>query len=120
MIDLITYCLDPTELIIEVSSKFPERITEENGYNVCKTPVQYSVPPSTATLALVRCIAEQEEADLRSLVSLEVLGTYDEVFADPVKLAKYDSVYSREPYTYTDELGTEQTVTPPQYFGVFA
>lgn len=118
--DLITYCPDPALLIPEVAAKFPERLTEENGYNVVKTPVQYSAPPNKATLALVRCLSEQDEAELRSLVNLEVLGTYEEVFADPVKRAKYESVYSLAPVEVIGEDGQTYTYIPPERFGEFA
>jgi len=73
----------------------------------------------TKSLSLVRCINDQELTDLSSLTHLQVLGTYDEVFSDPIKLAKYDSVYDRSSVTIEMD-GVEYTHTPPDKIGVFA
>ena len=46
---------------------------------------------------------------------------YDQIFNDPVKLAKYDSVYDRTPREYTDEeTGETHTISKPDWFGVMA
>lgn len=120
MIDLITYCADTAALITELVANHPDRIyiDDEGGasYLVSKTPTRRN---SNKTLALVRCVTAEDETDLRGLTCLQVLGTYDEVFADPALLAIYDSVYSRASYQTTID-GSQVTVTPPEKFGVFA
>jgi hypothetical protein len=119
MIDVITYCPDPSLLVAEVAEKLPHYLTEDGEFCVDKVPVVHT-SNGTATLCLVRCRDEEEIQLLSSLSSLEVLGTYDQVFADPALTAKYDSVYNRSPKTYTDEEGNEYTVTPPNRIGEFA
>ena len=58
---------------------------------------------------------------LADLDSLQVLGTYEEIFADPDKLALYDSVYDRTEKTTVDpETGEVSTFKPPDKIGVFA
>ena len=117
--DVVTYVEDVSIFVIEITEKFPERLSEDGKFLVTKIPTVKHTS-GTKSLCLVRCMTEQELTDLSSLTSLEVLGTYDEVFADPIKLAKYDSIYDRTPYTYTDEEGNGYEVTPPDYIGVFA
>lgn len=119
MKDVVTYCPCPVKLVDELTVRFPEKLTEGNDFIVVKTPTQNTDRTGSPTLALVRCVAEQDEIDLGSLTALEVLGTYGEVFSDSAKLAKYDSVYDRTPQTYTVE-GVEYTHTPPDRFGEFA
>lgn len=83
------------------------------------TPTQTHNHPETVTL--IRCVTDYDEQVLRSFESVEVLGTYDEVFADDEKYAKYSSAYPHDPYTIKDpETGEEITITPPKKFGVFA
>ena len=117
--DIITYCDDTEALINELKIKFPLFINTKDDDNpvfcIDKTP---TVRNGNETLALIR-IDESLYEDLASLESLRVLGTYDEVFADPDKKAIYDQVYVRE-YTYLNENGDEQTGMKPEKFGVFA
>lgn len=116
--DVITYCDDIPSMIAEIQEKFPERLSEDNDFLVTKIPtLKHS--SGTKSLSLVRCTTEQELSDLSSLTHLEVLGTYDEVFNDPIKLAKYDAVYDRTPQTYEVD-GVEYIHTPPEKIGVFA
>jgi hypothetical protein len=113
--DVITYCPDRTKLGAEVAAKFPEKLDMETGsFLVTKIPTVKGEPVSS--LSLVRCFSEKDEADLSSLTTLEVLGTYEEVWSDPVKKAKYDKVYPRHPVV--DEEGNEYI--PPEKIGVFA
>ena len=77
------------------------------------------------TLALVRCRDGDKgepptEAMLDSLDSVQVLGTWEEVQADPKARAIYDRVYPRTPVKWTDEGGVEHTSTPPAEIGRFA
>lgn len=110
MIDVITYCADTSILAAEL---------EAAGYDsipLDKTPTV--VNAAGESMALCRVTEEQLEA--MAGYSIQVLGTYDEVFADPDLRAIYDRVYPRTPITWTDEDGTEHTYTPPLMFGVFA
>lgn len=118
MIDLITYCHDVDELKKELINS--GRVDEEGNpvLNSIKVPVRYSVD-GKKTISLVRCLTPECEASLQ-LNNLEILGTYDEVFADPDKLARYTSVYSITPVVITDENGEEVIYHPPKKFGVFA
>ena len=122
MTDLITYCTDSTALALEVAEKYPEKLTEnEDGsynFNITKIP---TVRKDNLTLCLVRCATTEDENMLRSLTALEVLGTYDEVFASPLLDAKYKSVYPYDvPIEYTDENNTIQSYSRPKKIGGFA
>lgn len=115
MIDVLTYCEDTEALIDEIWNVFPERMSEDDNFLVDKIP---TVRLGSNTLSLIRCNSGELE-DLKSLVSLRVLGTYEEVFADPELKAIYDSVYIRE-YTYLDEDGNTVEGLKPEKIGVFA
>ena len=75
---------------------------------------------------------EEQVAQWRGTPGVDVLAEHEYVgkgtgdlvyqllFDDPEATAKYDSVYSREPYEVDDGEGGSTTVTPPQRFGVMA
>ncbi len=120
MKDLISYCENIEDLRAELTDNDH---TDEDGSPVFplpnRTPTQKRNDPKTVTL--VRCTSDDDEQVLHSFNSLEVLGTYEEVFADDEKYAKYSAAYPHDPYTVTDpETGEEITITPPKKFGVFA
>lgn len=122
MNDYITYCADTTALIAELQTVAPTLVstnpdTGEVSFNVPKTP---TVRNGNETLALVRDMDGSLLALSAQLTTLTVLGTYDEVFADPAKRDIYDRVYDQTPISFTDEDGTQHTFTPPEKFGVFA
>lgn len=104
MIDLITHCADTAAL----AGACPEGVLPH-----AKTP---TVHGTGETLALVRVQSEEELAQLQALPCLHILGSYEEVFADPEKKAIYDRIYPREPILL--ENGGEYI--PPERFGVFA
>lgn len=108
MIDLITYCADTTQLQSELESL---------GFEALPLPKTPSVRNGSETLALVRV---NDLAELAPFTCLTVLGTYEEVFADPDKRAIYDRIYPRTPVVWTDEAGQRQEYVPPEQFGVFA
>lgn len=113
MADVITYSPDLQALKTEVINAYPEFISDEGKFlGIDKTPTVHN---GKASLALVR----NPSPILYSLNSLQVLGTYEEVFADPALKSLYDSVYSPT-FTYLDEEGEQQTATRPEKFGVFA
>ena len=120
MTDIILFCPDTAALVAELREKFPHRLDEGEPENprfiVDKTP---TVRRGAETLALVRADGDLV-ASLESLASLTVLGTYEDIEADPDKRAIYDRVYPRTPIVWTDDGGIEHTQTPPEKIGVFA
>ncbi len=121
MNDLISYCQDIEALRTELTDR--GYVDDETGEPVFplpnRTPNQQRMPPKSITL--LRCVTDDDETLLHSSTSLEILGTYDDVFADPVKYLTYSSAYPHDPYTIIDpETGEEITITPPKKFGVFA
>jgi hypothetical protein len=117
MADIITYVKDPTKLVEELQEKFPDLLTEEGDFNVLKTPTVKNADGES--LALVR--GDNQLLQLgQQLESLVILGTFEEIFNDPEKLAIYDSVYDRTPKTIVDEeTGQTNTITYPDHFNVF-
>lgn len=116
MNDILTYCPDTTALVAELQEKFPDRIyvdedTGEVSYIVTKTP---TIRNGNETLSLVR-VSDSDLADMQSLDSLSVLGTYEEVFADPFLKDTYNRVYPRTPIGLED--GSEWI--PPERIGDF-
>ena len=115
--DLIFYCPNVPALGAELAAKMPEYVTMDDAGNyqflVPKTP---TVRRGIESMALVRMTEEQlwTLGDAH-VVNIAVLGTYDEVFADPAKRAIYDRVYPRDP-VIVDGIA----LTPPERFGEFA
>ena len=116
MYDILIFCPDTEALIAELQEKFPDRISvnEDSGevsYLITKTP---TVRNGNETLSLVR-VSDEDLVDMQGLINLTVLGTYDEVFADPFLQDTYDRVYPRIPIELED--GSEWT--PPEKIGEF-
>lgn len=66
-------------------------------------------------------ITPQQEPVINDIYTLTILGTYDEIFADPEKLKIYDRIYDRSPQTWKDpETGEQITTTPPDHFAEFS
>ncbi len=120
--DLISYCDNIKTLQSELTKV--KAVDEDNNPVFPlhdKTPVQNRNSPKTITLVRVRNTDTESMSLLKSFKAIEILGTYDEVFSDPEKYAKYSAAYPHEPYTIQDEeTGEEITITPPKKFGVFA
>lgn len=117
--DAITYCSNTGALVDELLDKAPQLVSADEDtpcFLVDKTPI---VRNDTETMALVRDPDGALRALADMLTTLTVLGTYDEVFADPAKCEIYDRVYDQTSVIYTDEEGVERTYTPPRMFGVF-
>ncbi|OOZ37444.1 hypothetical protein [Solemya velesiana gill symbiont] len=118
MSDYITYCADTQALITELQSKAPKLVhndeqTGEIAFLMPKTP---TLRNGAETLALVRDIDGTLLQLAAQLDHLEVLGTYEEVFADPAKKKIYDRVYDQSPRTVHGLKGETLTYTPPQGF----
>ena len=120
--DLITFCPDTAALVAEVRARHPERLDETDPENprwaVTKTP---TVRGEAGTLAVLRVGSHRERRDLEALEALTVLGTWEQVQADPALLAVYDSVHDRTPVDVLDDEGqpTGETITPPLEIGRF-
>ncbi len=66
-------------------------------------------------------LTDEQEKQVNTIACLSVLGTFDEIFADPSKLAIYDSIYDRSEQSWTDpETGEKHKYTPPDRFAEFA
>lgn len=119
MTDYVTYCTDTAALVAELQTKYPDLVDVDDQGNA--TFLVDKIPTVRNGLNTV-CLVRDTDGSLfeisQNLTTLEVLGTYDEVFADPAKKAIYDRVYVRS-YTYIDDGGIERTALRPEKFGVF-
>ncbi|WP_448216295.1 hypothetical protein [Endozoicomonas sp. 2B-B] len=117
--DLLTYTSNLPALKQELIDKGH---SDEDGnpvLNICMTLVQHGGELHSVTLC--RTSTNEEREMLNSFTHLEVLGTKEEVDADPAKTAKYEKAYSRASVTMTDPDTQEQvTYTPPHWHGEFA
>ena len=118
--DVIVFCPDTVALVAELRDKHPDRLGEMDPENpifiVDKTP---TVRNGLETIALVRADSKTLSV-LESMASVQVLGTYEEIAADPDAQAIYARVYPRKPVTWKDENDKKRTTTPPEKIGVFA
>lgn len=110
--DVITYCADTEALKQELKDKgLYDAETNTYDNKMINTPIKKN---GTKSLALVR--GSIEEFD-----NIQVLGTYDDIFADPLLDAKYKSVY---PYdvaiVYIDDEGVKRSYMRPKKIGEFA
>ncbi len=113
--DLITYCNNTDDLIAELELKFPQYVNVENKqFLIDKTP---TIRFENETMSLVRV---NDSYIINDLESLQVLGTFEQVFADPQKKEIYDRLYPRTPEVWLDENEVEHTYIPPEEFGKFA
>lgn len=118
----ILYCSDLTNLNKNlISAGF--YYEEEEGSKVGRLPVDSEGVSVDSVDSRLTCVllTEAQETQVNSGESLEVLGTYSEIFADPEKEALYNSVYDRSPKTWVDsETGETVSYTPSDKFNVFA
>ncbi|CBV44052.1 hypothetical protein [Halomonas elongata] len=137
MIDAILYVADYPALAQYLSLNHPELLRQTDQGEIRLPPVidgfarTKSVQNGSAVLAYAR-FREAQAAQWRGIPGIEILGeaeftgrgtadaVYGQVFDDPDKLAKYDSVYDRTPREVDDGQGGVITVTPPDRFGVVA
>jgi len=119
--DIITHCTDTAALVAELQEKFPDRINiddpENPSFLIGKAPG--TKRNGNETLCLCR-VNPQDYLDIESLETITILGTYDEVFADPEKQAIYDRVYDQTPVEVDDGMGGTITYTPSRKFVVIA
>ncbi|MDL4862783.1 hypothetical protein NPJ88_010590 [Halomonas elongata] len=137
MIDAILYVADYPALAQYLSLSHPALLRQTDGGEILLPPVidgfarTKSVQNGNAVLAYARFRAAQA-GQWRGIPGIEILGeaeftgrgtadaVYGQVFDDPDKLAKYDSVYDRTPREVPDGEGGTITYTPPDRFGVVA
>ena len=86
---IITFCENTEKLKQEITAIYPDRLS--NGkFNVNKLPTKRN---GNLTLTAVLCETYEEESMLRSLKSLEVLGTYNDIFKSEKLQSKCKLVY---------------------------
>lgn len=137
MIDAIIYVQDYAGLAQYLADYHPEMLAKDEHGQIAQPPVVTGFARTPATtngnaLMVYARLRENEAEQWRGMDGVEVLaqapyqgnGTgnavYEALFNDPDATAKYDSVYSREPYEVDDGEGGTMTITPPDKFGVMA
>ena len=118
--DVLIYCPDTPTLVAEVLEKFPTRMDMEDPENpkflIDKSNMTIRNGAESLTLGRIN---PTDMTDLQTLDSIQVLGTYDQVFADPALRAIYDRVYDQTPVEMDDGEGGVSTYTPSEKFVVF-
>ena len=122
MVDKICWWADYDALIAEALIVCPELVTEnEDGtYTIKTNTTPIVISKDGESMALVRDTDGTLFPELEKLTTMEILGTYAEVFADTDKKIIYSRIYPHEPYDIDDGEGGTITITPPEMFGVFA
>ena len=120
--NVITLVTDTKAFVEEVAIKFPSYIEYAddgsiNGVNITHTP---QVKNENMSLAYSMLTVEQI-AEIRTLTTVKILGTYEEMFANEENLALYKSVYPYDiPIIYQDEEDVEHSYMRPEKIGEFA
>jgi hypothetical protein len=87
------------------------------GWTIQTTPV---VKNENGSLAM-SILTNEDLAFVKTMKSIQVLGTYDELFANEEALAIYKSVYPYDvPISYVDMDGNTKEYFRPQKIGEFA
>ncbi|MBW5800048.1 hypothetical protein [Halomonas elongata] len=137
MIDAIVYVPNFPALVEYLSIHHRDLLARDEHGAIVQPPVVTGFARTPACMnggeVMVYARFRNSEAEQwRGMPGVEVLaeaeytgpGTadavYAQVFDDPDKLAKYDSVYDRSPRQVDDGEGGTITVTPPNRFGVIA
>lgn len=125
MKDIVTYCGSVPELVKELkalsAAKIPFVNRDENGKLSFSGGQGHSVYKDGRSLYIAR-VNNQQLSFIESLKSIDIVAydrggdTFDFL---PDGEAKYNSVYSTEPYEITDEDGGSITITPPKKFATF-
>lgn len=116
MREVITYVKNTKDFIEELEKIAPDQVI--NGqWEIAKTLV---IRSENGTLALSR-LSEEQENIITGMVSVQSLGTYDELFANEDAMTLYKSVhpYDTEQF-YEDEAGNKIGYFLPQKIGEFA
>lgn len=106
-------------VIAEMVVKHPERIDVTDPANpqfMVDFATHYIFDGSETLVAMyVDREVDQDYQDMLAMDSINILGTYEEIFADTAKTAIYDRVYDQTPVVIEG-----RTYTPPRKFVVFA
>jgi hypothetical protein len=116
---VITYCKDTKAFTEELPDKY--KIKDENGnvigWTIQTTPV---VKNENGSLAM-SILTDDELAFIKTMKSIQSLGTYEELFSNEEALTIYKSVYPYdEPISYVDVNGDTKQYFRPQKIGEFA
>jgi hypothetical protein len=116
---VITYCKDTKVFMDELPESYKVKDADGNviGWAIQTTPV---IKNENGSLAL-SILTDNDLAFIKTMKSIQSLGTYDELFADKEALAIYKSVYPYDvPVSYVDMDGTTKEYFRPQKIGEFA
>lgn len=108
--------------MVELEQIAPNYIAKDmdgniTGWTIQTTPV---IKSPNGTLAL-SVLSDQELSFMKTMTTIQSLGTYDELFANASNLAIYKSVYPYDvPVTYLDMNGGTQSYMLPERIGEFA
>lgn len=139
MIDAILYIQNFPALVIYLAEHTPDYLERDEKGDIAQPPIVTGLARTSAATrndgqslgVYVRMTDEQAE-QWRGTPGVEILaeapykgvGTgdtvYQQIWDDPDKLAKYDSVYDRTPVEIDDGEGGTYTYTPPAKFGIIA
>ena len=112
MPDLITYSPDVTLLGPELLVKRPDYVMQRGDDFIFLVPKVPTRRIGNETLSMVRAM-DSEVALFDGIDNVQVLGTREQVFADPVKLAIYRKFYP-EGSTQVTALGVTVTANNPE------
>ncbi len=110
-------------VIAEMAEKHPTRIDltdPEKPTFLVDFATKYIFNGSETLVAMYVDTADQDYTDMVAMESVNVLGTYEDIFSDPDKCDIYDRVYDQTPVEFDDEECGPMTFTPPERFVVFA
>lgn len=135
--DAILYVPDFLSVVQYMDEHYPECLVRDDEDNIIHPPVitGFARTPAVVngnSLLVYARLREHQVAQWRNTPGVEVLAEHEYVgkgtgdlvyqllFDSPEATAKYDAVYSREPYEVDDGEGGLTTVTPPAKFGKLA
>ncbi len=119
---IITYVTNTTDFMNELEALAPSYIItdEETGkksWTIQTTPVTKNDKGSLA----MSILTDDEVLFIGTMTTIKNLGTYEELFANPVSHDLYKSVYPYDvPLHYKNEEGVDVEYLRPQKIGEFA
>lgn len=119
---IITYVADISAFKEELEQLAPQytEINEETGVKSSKLLITPTVKNEAGSLNL-SLLSDSELELLITMTTVEVLGTYSQLFANEASLARYKSVYPYDtPTILTDEAGVEYEYFRSKRIGDFA
>jgi hypothetical protein len=116
---VITYCKDTVAFMDELPDSYKTKDIDGNvtGWTIQTTPV---IKNENGSLAM-SILSDGELAFIGTMKSIQLLGTYEELFSNEASNTLYKSVYPYDvPISYTDMDGTTQEYFRAQKIGEFA